>query len=355
MKKILHTLAWVVLLSVGPAGAQAGPPDEPTTGKVLVLDNEHTMEGNVERVGTQYRVRRTVGETWVASERVLKLCVDVEAAYVFLRGRANLNDADERLRLAEWCRQHGLRTQALAEVQEAVKLRPQNAASRRLLDHLRQMQLTGEAVAKSPHEPGSESPAISVDLSADAVGVFATRVQPILMNTCAECHAADKGGKFKLTRSYDSEGLNRRVVQQNLAAVIAQVDVHEPRVSPLLTKAVSAHGSLAQAPLRNRQAPAYRTLEDWVRLTLANNPAIREPATAPHAETHSPAPAKGDTKGEPAFAADASPSGDSPSTPPTTAAAPAKPAAPAAPDPFDPADFNRQIRPDPKPAAPKKP
>jgi hypothetical protein len=350
MRKILHTLAWVVLLSVGAARAQAGPPDEPTTGKVLVLDNEHTMEGDIERVGTQYRVRRAVGETWVVGERVLKLCADVEAAYVFLRGRSNLNDADERLRLAEWCRQHNLRTQALAEVQEAVKLRPQNAASRRLLDHLRQIQLAGEATAKAPHEQESEAPAIAVDLSADAVGVFATRVQPILMNTCAECHATDKGGKFRLTRSYDADGLNRRVIQQNLAAVIAQVDIHEPRVSPLLTKAVSAHGSLAQAPLRNRQAPAYRTLEDWVRLTLANNPAIREPATAPHAETRSPA--KGDAKGEPAFAADTSPSGDPPSTPPTTAAAPAKPAAP---DPFDPADFNRQVRPDPKPAAPKKP
>jgi hypothetical protein len=354
MKKTLQTLAWVVLLSVGAARTQAGPPDEPTTGKVLVLDNEHTLEGNVERVGTQYRVRRTVGETWVAGERVLKMCADVEAAYVYLRGRANLNDADERLRLAEWCRQHGLRTQALAEVQEAVKLRPQNVASRRLLDHLRQMQSAGEAAAKAPHEQESETPTVPVDVSADAVGVFATRVQPILMNTCAGCHATDKGGKFKLTRSYDSDGLNRKVIQQNLAAVIAQVDVHEPRISPLLTKAVSAHGTLAQAPLRSRQAPAYRTLEEWVRLTVVNNPAIREPVPAPHAESHSPAP----PKGEPAFAADAAPPGESSSTP-SPAAAPAKPVAapakPAAPDPFDPADFNRLVRPDPKPGAAKKP
>jgi hypothetical protein len=346
MKKNRHILAWVVLLSAAAALTQAGPPDEPTTGKVLVLDNEHTLEGNIERVGTQYRVRRTVGETWVSGERVLRMCADVEAAYVFLRGRANLNDADERLRLAEWCRQHGLRTQALAEVQEAVQLRPQNAASRRLLDHLRQVQAVAEVAAKSEHEP--ETPAVPVDLTADAVGLFATRVQPILMNTCAGCHAADKGGKFKLTRSYDSEGLNRKVIQQNLAAVIAQVDRHEPRVSPLLTKAISAHGPLAQAPLKSRQAPAYRTLEDWVRLTLINNPAIREPATATHAETHSPAPAKT----EAGFAADASPPGDSPSTPPTSAAAPAKPATP---DPFDPADFNRQARPDPKQDATKKP
>jgi mono/diheme cytochrome c family protein len=345
MKKNLHTLAWVVLMSAGVAVARAGAADEPATGKVLVLDNEHTLEGNIERVGTQYRVRRIVGETWVSGERVLRLCADQESAYLFLRGRANLNDADERLRLADWCRQHGLRAQAIAEVQEAVQLRPQNVASRRLLDHLRQLDLTAEVAAKSAQEP--DAPAPVVDLTADSMGLFATRVTPILMNTCAGCHAADKGGKFKLTRSYESEGLNRKVIQQNLAAVLAQVNLHDPRVSPLLTKAVSVHGPLAQAPLRSRQSPAYRTLEDWVRLTLANNPGIHDLATATPADGHASAPAKNSA----GFAADGSPA-DEPSPTPTPAAAPAKPAAP---DPFDPADFNRQVRPDSKPEEPKKP
>ena len=40
------------------------------------------------------------------------LCGSLEEAYQFLRKRANLNDPDERLRLAEWCRQHDLREQA---------------------------------------------------------------------------------------------------------------------------------------------------------------------------------------------------------------------------------------------------
>jgi hypothetical protein len=352
MRNFFLALACFTTLSVRTALPQAAAPEPPANGKVLVLDNEHTLEGDIERVGTQYRVRRLVGETWVPGDRVLRLCPDLPTAYTFLRNRSNLNDADERLRLAEWCRQHALREQALAEVQEAVRLRPQHGPSRRLLEHLLQLPTKVETAAK-PAAAEPVLPVTPVDLTADSLGLFTNRVQPILMNACANCHASDKCGKFKLTRCYESEFANRKVMQQNLAAVLAQVNTREPRVSPLLTKAVSVHGPLAQAPLKNRQAPAYRALEEWVRLTLANNPALHEPAPAAPAETHAP-PAP---RSEQAFAADApqqpAEPAAAPMTPPAPAAAP--PAKTATPDPFDPAVFNRQAHPEKSPSEPKKP
>jgi hypothetical protein len=355
MRNFFLTLAWFAVLSTGKALPQAAAPEGPASGKVLVLDNEHTLEGDIERVGGQYRVRRTVGETWVPGERVLQLCPDVKAAYTFLRNRANLNDADERLRLANWCRQNGLREQALAEVQEAVQLRPNDAASRRLLAHLRLMPLKIEAAAK-PAAPEPEMPVTPIDLTDDSIGLFATKVQPILMNTCAGCHASDRGGKFKLTRCYESEMGNRRVMQQNLAAVLAQVNLREPRVSPLLTKAISVHGPLAQSPLKNRQAPAYRALEDWVRLTLANNPTLREQTAGTTAEAHAPVPAKTEPgKPEETFAGDAPPSAEAPAAPMTPPApAAVAPAKTGTPDPFDPSVFNRQAHPEKMPTEPKK-
>jgi hypothetical protein len=339
MRHVLFIAVPIAFLSAG--RALAAPPEQATTGKVLVLDNERTIEGDIERIGSQYRVRHSVGETVIPGERVLRLCPDVRAAYTFLRSRANLNDPDECLRLAEWCRQHTLREEALAEVQEAVNLRPQHAVSRRLLEHLRQTRPT-DVAAKPATEPEPVMP--PVDLTADAMGLFATRVQPILMNTCASCHAAEKGGKFKLTRSYESEANNRKVIQQNLAAVLAQVNLQEPRVSPLLTKAVSVHGPLAQAPLKNRQAPAYRALEEWVRLALASNPALYE--------QNSRSPDAKSPKSEATFAADA-PTQDVPAATPMPPAG--QPAKPAAADPFDPAIFNRMAHPDKQPAPPNKP
>ena len=58
----------------------------------------------------------------------------------------------------------------------------------------------------------------SFDISSDAFAIFATRVQPILMNACASCHVSGKGGSFHLTRNLEATLLNRKAVQQNLAA-----------------------------------------------------------------------------------------------------------------------------------------
>jgi len=246
-----------------PANAKAGAN---ATGKVLILDNERTLEGDIERIGEQYRIRRTVGETWVPDNRVLQLCADAEAGYQFLRGRANRNDPDEHLRLAQWCREHGLRDLALVEVKAAVDLRPNHAETRRLLAHLQQASQPNPKVPAATLEDPDPAPRLNVDLTAEAMGQFATRVQPILMNSCAGCHAGDRGGSFKLIRAYDN-GSSRRTTQQNLAAVLNEVNLSQPLTSPFLSKALSVHGKMAQAPFKNRETPAYRALEEWVRQT----------------------------------------------------------------------------------------
>jgi hypothetical protein len=84
-------------------------------------------------------------------------------------------------------------------------------------------------------------------------------------------------------------------------------------------KAVSLHGKpgeMVQSPLKNREAAAYRSLEEWVRVTLENNSQARDKAAPP-----------------------------APISPATERAAAATPE-PA--DPFDPNIFNRQMHPKPQ-------
>lgn len=327
------------LLCAFPFAAPDGPPaDEPTHGKVLVLENEQTLLGDVERVGTQYRVRRLIGETTVAADRVLRLCTDMQDAYAFVRSRANLTDPDERLRLAEWCRVNGLHEQAVEEVKAAVELRPDHAASRRLLAYLR------DSGPPPPSKVGNDdaapdAPAPAVDLTEEALSQFASKVQPILMNACANCHATGRGGSFKLARAYDSTVLNRKTMQQNLAAVLGEVNLRQPQNSMLLAKAVSVHGPLEQAPIRGRQAAAYKTLQQWVAATVADNPQLHEQAARPE-----PA-AKADTapfaEARPASAKEPIGPDKPPAAMPPAAASPAaEPPAPA--DPYSPDAFNRQ-------------
>jgi hypothetical protein len=353
-------LAGLAALGVGLLRAtDPGPPPTatPRTGKVLVLKNERTMEGDVEQVGDRYRLRRQAGETWIPADAVLCLCASLPDAYAYLRKRANLEDADERLRLAGWCLRNGLRPQALAEVQAAVDLRPDHEETRRLLHRL---QHSSQTAAPPPPAPAREEELPEpppVELTAESLGLFATRVQPILMNACAGCHAAGRGGSFRLVRAYDGPAADRRTLQHNLAAVLREINVSQPEASLLLTKAVSDHGRTGQAPLRSRKDPPYRSLEDWVKRTVADNPQLRDRPGLPSRPAGSagsggePVPPRA-TEGRPPagpetqWGADTHPA---PSPAPTAPAAqPPPPSAPPSgpPDPYDPEPFNRQVRPD---------
>lgn len=279
---LLCGLALVVPASEGLGVAESAP--DRTTGRVLLLEGDRALEGQIQREGEDYLIRRAVGELWVSGDKVRRLCAGWQEAYAYVRSQANLGDPDERLRLARWCQLHGLRKEALAEATAAAQLRPADAEARRLQGLLRRALVSGKP-SKPVRSCGDVAPAkralTPVDLNADAMGGFTTRVQPILMNACAACHAGNRSGSFQLLRAYPGGSLSRRATQYNLAAVVAQIDRERPHLSPLLIKAISIHGGANQAPLKGRQAVAFRNLDDWVEKTLADNPQLQEePARA---------------------------------------------------------------------------
>src|SRR5205823_5114003 len=188
---------------------------------------------------------------------------------------------DERMRLAQWCQQHDLYDLALVEITAAVELRPHNAEYRRLLENLQRISADrGATKGNSPIDPRSAGidsrPTPPVDLTANAVSQFITKVQPVLMNTCANCHGPAHTGPFQLERVMNDGLVNRRATQYNLAHVLAQISPENMSTSPFLTKAVTLHGEATQPPIKNREAQAFHRLEDWVKQTLENNPQLRE-------------------------------------------------------------------------------
>lgn len=324
-------LSLAVLLALGIAAFHAQEP--PAAGRVLILENERTLEGDIQRQGDLYCLKRSIGETWIPADKVLGLFATHVEAYRVLRARANLDDPDERLRLARWCQRHNLPEQAREEATHAVRLRPRHGESRRLLENLQR------APVAEPEPPPTQetatddpTPAVPLELSTEALSLFITKVQPILTNACASCHATGRGGPFKLTRVIGVGTANQRTAQQNLAAVLAQLNLEQPHLSPLLTKAVNTHGDASQPPLKGRQVAAFHTLESWVRLTVAKNPHLREQT------------------GRTVVTAEDKPETSRPPTRPTGWAADAKAKPVDKPvDPFDPAAFNRQMHAPPKP------
>jgi hypothetical protein len=169
---------------------------------------------------------------------------------------------------------------AMTHAKIALELRPEHVGAKQIVTLLERTMRdpAGKPAMVSAPTPVSV-PAKSadtpffVDVTAETAIAFTTKVQPILMNTCANCHANGSGGKFILERV--SEGGQKVATQRNLAAVLNFIDMDRPTISPLLTKAVSPHGATTP-PIKDRSAKPFVALKDWLDLTIAKNPQLKE-------------------------------------------------------------------------------
>jgi hypothetical protein len=251
-------------------------PSTQPTGRVLLLTNERLLEGEIAQVGEQYRISRDgSGQTWLPRSKAQRLFGSRLEAFQYLRTQANLDDVDERMRLARWCIQYEMWPQALAELEAADQLLPREEQTLRLLAMVERRMQEATLPPNLPPEPirvtisGAEprtAQAGGPGSNAECMIFFARRVQPILMNACARCHVSGKASEFKLTQVFGDAAASGQSSQQNLIAVLGQITAGEFADSPFLRKAVAAHGGAGQPPLRNRDTPAYRTLEQWVKL-----------------------------------------------------------------------------------------
>jgi hypothetical protein len=293
--------------------------------------------GEVSKVAEGYVVRRPVGgDMTLPADRVVAVVADRKAAFAVVLERANRRDADEHLRLARWCAANRLPAEALAEAKAAARMRPGFAAAERYTEFL-------EATAKTPAadpavtQAKAEAPAKNtvtdvpaVEYNSDSFPLFASRVNAILLNTCANCHARDDVKPFHLTRVGGRAGVSR-----NLMTALPHVNPTDPAASPILLKAVTPHGGATEPPFKTKAHPAYQALETWARFVRSaegtpqpETPLIaKEPAEPRKLPDLPPPPPTGDAFGQ-----------DNRSVPP-------KPTRTEAGDPFDPAIFNGEVKP----------
>jgi len=337
MNAIIRALA-CVLFGAGLAAAES------PASRVVVLDNENLLEGEVSRSDAGYEIKRPVGgDVTLPAKRVLAVVADRKAAFTIVAERANRRDADERLRLAKWCLSYGLLDEAQSEAQAAVRMRDRFAAAEQMLRSLESMvklKATIPDAAPTRPEPAAKDTITDVpaiEYNSESYPLFASKVNSILMNACASCHARDDVKAFRLTRLGGRSGMTK-----NLMAALTQVNPADPAASPLLVKAATAHGSATEAPFKTKSHPAYRNLETWARFARApeGTPASEEtfaagrpPETRQQADPFAEKPTapmpmgSGDSFGQ-----------ESKSTPP-------KPVKTQADDEFDPAIFNGEVKP----------
>jgi hypothetical protein len=339
--------------------------------QILILDNENLLEGQVVRTAEGIQIALDQGgEMIVPSKRVLAVVPSRAKAFEVISGRANLRDADERLRLARWCHSNQLLQEALAQAETASRMRPGFVSAERMVQSLKTL-VQATPATPAPTTVASNTGSIvqakaemktpvketvtevgAIEYNTESFPLFSNKVNAILVNACANCHVRDDI-KLKLTRIGGRAGASK-----NLLASLPFVTPADPLSSPLLVKSVTAHGGALEAPLKTRKHPAYQALETWVRFarspegTLEPNGPVEvrapnpEPNKLPHFDEMPAAPvASGTLTKEDPTVKQAVGFGDEQQPKPaagkpvgTFGAAP-QPKSPSD-DPFDPSQFN---------------
>ena len=267
MRAILCTFVWSL---AGIAVVSAGPRADT---RVVVLDNDNLLQGVVVRTEDGYEVRQANGSSvTIPAHRVVAVVADLKAAFSAVADRANRGDADERLRLARWCAANGLPAEALAEARTAARMRPGFAAAERYVALLQETARNptpqaDPAVVQAKAEvikPNAVTEIPAINYNSESFPLFATRINAILVNTCANCHARPDAKSLRLTRVGGRSGVTR-----NMLAALQYVDPKQPEKSAILAKAIAAHGTATEPPFKTRTHPAYQALEMSARVARA--------------------------------------------------------------------------------------
>lgn len=309
-------------------------PRPATSGRVVLLKDDRLLEGEVHEEGDKVILRRGVIDQEFSRSEVMFIGSTREEAYQYRRSQVQEKDIEGRIRLAKWCAYSGLREQGLAEARSAVALDPENGTARELVrileESLRRFPPQGKnsvpdmippASHRTPQTPPSltsvgsstetlvmpavgtnqstrpspsqvilasgvsvPSPVERLLVSAEVVAGFRRNVQPILTNLCVSCHSRPDAGSYRLIRMPEWD-VNAAALEQNVKATLAQLRPAEPEASPLLVKAISAHGNTKSPPLPGANAPAYKVLAEWVRLACEHMPPPAKPADPSPART----------------------------------------------------------------------
>jgi hypothetical protein len=292
----------VVALAItrsAPAQSAGGTP--PVSQGVAVLHGGETIVGRVRETADGYCVTVPDGEIRLHKAEVDFCCGSLREAYARL-STAMADDANEHLRLAQWCVRQGVLDMAAREVAAARAINPQHPMVEAME---RRLEISKELAKHAATSGQPASRAVSVEeldhmlrtLPPGSIESFTQHVQPVLLNNCTAsgCHAMQSETTFRLLRSASDKAASRRVTQRNIYAALQWIDRDNPAASKLLTVPLRPHGQTKTAIFNDPQAVQYRRIADWVdqvtRRTRAEEPipaTVQEspPVQEPPARVH---------------------------------------------------------------------
>jgi hypothetical protein len=283
---MLRRGAWVsvLILLAGTVAAVDNAAAGPNERNVLVLTNGRVVSGRISQGAGGFMVQtESGGSILVPFDRVRLRASDLHGAYLrFLELFPNPSP-DTHVALARWCLTQQLYDETKTELRVALKVNANHTEARNMLRRLEVIlnppNSERDAAAKERQQTGDgfeSTPASSLaGLSRGAALDFVTRVQPLMMNSCAlaGCHSTGSRTEFQLARTRLRPRSSRLLTERNLAATLQYIDRSDADDSPMLTFPLGNHGRGGRPIFAGSGGiDQFKLLRNWVRRIAAESP-----------------------------------------------------------------------------------
>ncbi len=265
------TTLWLALAPV-PLAAQTlriRTPERPC----VLLKNDNVLFGDAYQLG-QFVLVRTAPDDELRLPRSEVACWAKSLAdlYQYRLDQRSEDNLESHLRDARWCIEYELFDQAADQIQAAKVIAPDDPTVHLLEGQLRRHKETignfkqpaGSVATTGFRQDLDQRDVVQASqIDPAMLSLFASQVQPLLINRCGRCHDQRSERRWQLLVPPSGTRATARMTRENLAAALRFVDRGNPQQSSLLIMATSPHGG-ENAPLNVRTATALDAFKRWL-------------------------------------------------------------------------------------------
>lgn len=246
--------------------------------QILILNDGNVVKGQFTRRTGGVDVALNPGRMFIAEGQIRFQATSMEDAYLKMRSSMQNLTPTNHIELSRWCIANKLPTFARKELLDALFLNPDHETARLMLESLtREENRAADRQRAIAEAEAAERMAESVTmrnmlpdrrslggLPSSLAVTFTRRIQPLLSNKCgnARCHSSGRSG-FSIVSIRN--GSSAVIAEQNLAAVLSQLDANNPDQSPLLQATTGLHGGSRELLFPGSTGgDQVRLLEAWI-------------------------------------------------------------------------------------------
>jgi hypothetical protein len=300
---VMGSLGWAAGRNVAHADEPVRPNSSPVITpqaqeeRYLLLANGQLVQGVITENESEFLVEQRVGVMRFAKKRVEGAFSSIREAFEYRLAQLPNGDFDEGMKLAFWCLNLKLTSEAKEILTEVVKHNPNNKQAKAMLvsigqaaarasvrqrdSEVRQTRademidgrpaaLDSALLRQARQRLGITDLPVIFDLPAPLAikrsGEFFQIVHPLLQKYCARCHDGQYDGSFQLVPITNKRDRTPDALRANLDATLRLVDSKAPSHSELLSSTLRPHGRgpRPRPIFTGSNDPTYRILAGWV-------------------------------------------------------------------------------------------